>query len=60
MMLPNCSAPTQTGTACAGVLGGGLGAWVGRCIRAGGNDLSMSQVQQIVDSLLPDVPVQRR
>jgi hypothetical protein len=24
------------------------------------NDLSMSQVQQIVDSLLPDVPVQRR
>ena len=24
-----------------------------------GYDLSMSQVQQIVDSLLPDVPVQR-
>ena len=33
--------------------------WVGRCIRVDGNDLSMSQVQQIVDSLLPDVPVQR-
>jgi hypothetical protein len=33
--------------------------WVGRCIRIDGNDLSMSQVQQIVDSLLPDVPVQR-
>jgi hypothetical protein len=34
--------------------------WVGRCIRAEGNDLSMSQVQQIVDSLLPDAPVERR
>jgi hypothetical protein len=34
--------------------------WVGRCIRVDGNDLSMSQVQQIVDSPLPDVPVQRR
>jgi Domain of unknown function (DUF4062) len=34
--------------------------WVGRCIRVDGNDLSMSQVQQIVDSLLPDVPIQRR
>ncbi len=34
--------------------------WVGRCIRVEGNDLSMSQVQQIVDSLLPDVPVERR
>lgn len=33
--------------------------WVSRCIRVDGNDLSMSQVQQIVDSLLPDVPVQR-
>src|SRR5262249_46656167 len=33
--------------------------WVGRCIRVDGNDLSMSQVQQIVDSLLPDVPVER-
>src|SRR5262249_53556314 len=33
--------------------------WVGRCIRVDGNDLSMSQVQQIVDSLLPDVPIQR-
>jgi len=33
--------------------------WVNRCIRIDGNDLSMSQVQQIVDSLLPDVPVQR-
>jgi hypothetical protein len=34
--------------------------WVSRCIRVDGNDLSMTQVQQIVDSLLPDVPVQRR
>jgi hypothetical protein len=34
--------------------------WVGRCIRADSYDLSMNQVQQIVDSLLPDVPVQRR
>jgi hypothetical protein len=33
--------------------------WVGRCIRVFGDDLSMSQVQQIVDSLLPDVPVER-
>jgi hypothetical protein len=33
--------------------------WVGRCIRVDGYDLSMNQVQQIVDSLLPDVPVQR-
>jgi hypothetical protein len=33
--------------------------WVGRCIRVDSADLSMSQVQQIVDSLLPDVPVQR-
>jgi hypothetical protein len=32
--------------------------WVGRCIRVD-TELSMSQVQQIVDSLLPDVPVQR-
>jgi hypothetical protein len=34
--------------------------WVDRCIRVEGNELSMSQVQQIVDSLLPDVPVERR
>jgi hypothetical protein len=34
--------------------------WVGRSIRVDGLDLSMTQVQQIVDSLLPDVPVQRR
>jgi hypothetical protein len=34
--------------------------WVGRCIRVDSHDLSMSQVQQIVDSLLPDVPIQRR
>jgi hypothetical protein len=34
--------------------------WVGRCIRVDSYDLSMSQVQQIVDSLLPDVPIQRR
>jgi len=33
--------------------------WVSRCIRMDGYDLSMSQVQQIVDSLLADVPVQR-
>jgi len=33
--------------------------WVGRCVRVDGYDLNMSQVQQIVDSLLPDVPVQR-
>jgi hypothetical protein len=30
--------------------------WVSRCIRVERNDLSMSQVQQIVDSLLPDLP----
>jgi hypothetical protein len=34
--------------------------WVGRCIRVDSYDLSMNQVQQIVDSLLPDVPLQRR
>lgn len=34
--------------------------WVGRCIRVDGNDLSMNQVQQIVDAPLADVPVQRR
>jgi len=34
--------------------------WVGRCIRVDSHDLSMNQVQQIVDSLLPDVPIQRR
>lgn len=34
--------------------------WVSRCIRLDGDNLSMSEVQQIVDSLLPDVPVQRR
>lgn len=34
--------------------------WVDRCIRVEGSDLSMSQVQQIVDSLLPDVPVERK
>jgi hypothetical protein len=34
--------------------------WVGRCIRVDGNDLSMTQVQQMVDSLLPDVPLERR
>lgn len=34
--------------------------WVERCIRVESNDLSMSQVQQIVDSLLPDVPLERR
>jgi hypothetical protein len=34
--------------------------WVGRCIRVDSHDLSMSQVQQVVDSLLPDVPIQRQ
>lgn len=34
--------------------------WINRCIRVDGNDLSMSQVQQMVDSLLPDVPLERR
>jgi len=34
--------------------------WVARCIRVDSYDLSMNQVQQIVDSLLPDVPIQRR
>ncbi len=34
--------------------------WVGRCIRVDSYDLNMNQVQQIVDSLLPDVPLQRR
>jgi len=33
--------------------------WVNRCIRVDGDNLSMNEVQQIVDSLLPDVPVQR-
>ncbi|RYD54341.1 MAG: DUF4062 domain-containing protein [Sphingobacteriales bacterium] len=34
--------------------------WVSRCIEIDGYDLNMGQVQQIVDSLLPDVPVRRR
>lgn len=34
--------------------------WVGRCIRVDSYDLTMSEVQQIVDSLLADVPLQRR
>lgn len=34
--------------------------WVSRCIRVDSHDLSMSQVQQLVDSLLPDAPIQRR
>ena len=34
--------------------------WVRRSIRVDSNDLSMTEVQQIVDSLLPDVPLQRR
>lgn len=33
--------------------------WVNRCIRVDGSELSMTQVQQIVDSLLPDVPLER-
>lgn len=34
--------------------------WVSRCIRVDAGDLAMTQVQQIVDSLLPEVPVERR
>jgi hypothetical protein len=34
--------------------------WVSRCINVDSSDLSMNQVQQIVDSLLPDVPIQRQ
>jgi hypothetical protein len=33
--------------------------WVSRCIRGDAHDLNMSQVQQVVDSPLADVPVQR-
>jgi hypothetical protein len=33
--------------------------WVNRCIRAEGEQLSMHEVQQIVNSLLPDVPIER-
>jgi Domain of unknown function (DUF4062) len=33
--------------------------WVNRCIRVEGEQLSMNDVQQIVDSLLPDVPIER-
>lgn len=33
---------------------------VGRCITVDETGLNMSQVQQIVDSLLPDVPLERR
>jgi hypothetical protein len=34
--------------------------WVGRCIQVDSNDLNLAEVQQIVDSLLPDVLVERR
>ena len=34
--------------------------FVSRCIRVAAQDLAMTQVQQIVDSLLPDVPVERK
>lgn len=45
----------------APLLGRWLGErWVERCIRVESNDLSMGQVQQIVDSLLPDAPLERR
>ena len=45
----------------APLLQGWLGErWMSRCIQVDSTDLSMNQVQQIVDSLLPDVPVQRR
>jgi hypothetical protein len=42
-----------------------LAQWLGerlvsRCIQVDTEDLTMAQVQQIVDSLLPDVPVERR
>jgi hypothetical protein len=48
-------------TSIVGSLQSGLGErWVSRCIRVDSNDLSMNQVQQIVDSLLADVPIQRR
>lgn len=33
--------------------------WVGRCIRVDSYDLSINQVQQIVDSLLSDIPLRR-
>lgn len=32
---------------------------IARCIRVDQQDLTMAQVQQIVDSLLPDVPIER-
>jgi len=32
--------------------------WLSRCIRIDRQGLNMTQVQQIVDSLLPDVPVE--
>ena len=62
---PNAAAPGGERTLKVGVRAPLLEQWLGerwvsRCIRVDGNDLSMSQVQQIVDSLLPDVPVQRR
>jgi uncharacterized protein DUF4062 len=34
--------------------------WVNRCVRVQGEQLSMTEVQQIVDSLLPDVPIERQ
>jgi hypothetical protein len=34
--------------------------WVCRCIQVDSHDLNLSQVQQIVDSLLPDVPLRRK
>lgn len=34
--------------------------WIDRCIRIEEDGLTMTQVQQIVDSLLPEVPVERR
>lgn len=42
-----------------------LDRWLGerlisRCIQVEGQDLAMAQVQQIVDSLVPDVPVERK
>jgi hypothetical protein len=34
--------------------------WVDRCVRVDSDVLNLTEVQQIVDSLLPDVPIQRR
>jgi hypothetical protein len=53
------------GLAKVGVRAGLLERWLGerlvsRCIQVDEQGLSMARVQQIVDSLIPDVPVERR